>query len=338
MPSSNSAVPKVEKNDSKLESSVIDNVSSSSNSNAQRQGRTRRHTTLVQYNSPSVKDQKLRQPQSDKTESSKPKLPPTNNGTNFPSLLSGQHKPTENSQDNQLPSVQLLPASKLPPPKHPSSSQTQSLPTQGLPQNGLPPQGPPPPRLPPQGLPPPRLPPQGLPPPSLLSQGLPPLRLPPQGLPPSRLPPQGLPPPRLPPQSLPFKRPSLPNPPWIKQKLIIYGDSNYKTTYRQLKTEINALRRGATQGLQIEFNKTFTLEKTFHVIKEHDHTNCIVLINVLTNNARRRQSVVSNNKLLGCFLLRPAHQTLSSWHVLLPNAFQQWNTTRIPRLFVSRKE
>ena len=118
----------------------------------------------------------------------------------------------------------------------------------------------------------------------------------------------------------------------------LYGDSNYKTTHRQLKTEINALRRGATQGLQIEFNKTFTLEKTFHVIKEHDHTNCIVLINVLTNNARRRQSVVSNNKLLGCFLLRPAHQTLSSWHVLLPNAFQQWNTTRIPRLFVSRKE
>ena len=70
----------------------------------------------------------------------------------------------------------------------------------------------------------------------------------------------------------------------------LYGDSNYKTTHRQLKTEINALRRGATQGLQIEFNKTFTLEKTFHVIKEHDHTDCIVLINVLINNARRRQS------------------------------------------------
>ena len=163
-PGSNGAVPKVDKNNSKLECSGMDNISS--NSNPQGQGRNRRRSMrLVQCNSPSVKDQKLRQAQSDKTEPSKPKLPPTNNGTNFPSLLSGQHKPTENSQDNQLPSVQLLPASKLPPPKHPSSSQTQSLPTQGLPQNGLPPQGPPPPRLPPQGLPTPRLPPQGLPPP-----------------------------------------------------------------------------------------------------------------------------------------------------------------------------
>ena len=48
--------------------------------------------------------------------------------------------------------------------------------------------------------------------------------------------------------------------------------------------------------------------------------------------------VVSNNKSLGCFLLRPTHQTSSSWHALLPNAFQPPNTTRIQRLFARKWE
>ena len=163
------------------------------------------------------------------TQQAEPEAPPTNNGSNYPSLSCGKL----NNESSRPPSL------GLPPPKHPSSPQSQRLPPQRLPQK----------ELPPQQLPPPRLPPH-----------------------------------RLPPQRLPF------NPAWIKQKLIVYGDSNYKSTHRQLKTEINALQRGATQGLHIEFRRTFTLEKTFHVIKERDHTDCIVLISVSTNNARRRQS------------------------------------------------
>ena len=76
------------------------------------------------------------------------------------------------------------------------------------------------------------------------------------------------------------------------QKVIIYGDSNYQTRHRDL---IQAIKRknpdAASTKYDIKLVKSYTLERTYELVKTNDHTGAIVIINVLTNNARRQNSL-----------------------------------------------
>ena len=117
---------------------------------------------------------------------------------------------------------------------------------------------------------------------------------------PTKSPPFLMPPPSLPPLR-PMASPSpqmaqnhlsvpLPHPPPPK-RVIIYGTSNYQTRHHQLKSSLRSLRQDSKEKYDIQFIRSYTLEKTFEMVKTRDHTDAIVVVSVLTNNARKGQSL-----------------------------------------------
>ena len=52
---------------------------------------------------------------------------------------------------------------------------------------------------------------------------------------------------------------------------------------------MRSLKKNSVQNLDIQFKRTYTLEKTLRQVKENNHTDSIVIISILTNNAKRRQ-------------------------------------------------
>ena len=79
--------------------------------------------------------------------------------------------------------------------------------------------------------------------------------------------------------------------PSTPKKVIIYGTSNYQTRHHELKSHIKLLRKNSSEQCDIQFIRSYTLEKTYELIKSKDHTDAIVVISVLTNNAKRKQSL-----------------------------------------------
>ena len=76
-----------------------------------------------------------------------------------------------------------------------------------------------------------------------------------------------------------------------RQNVIIYGDSNYKTRHGDLIQAIKRRDPTASTKYNIKLVKSYTLEKTYEIMKTNNHENAIVIINVMTNNAKRRQSL-----------------------------------------------
>ena len=76
------------------------------------------------------------------------------------------------------------------------------------------------------------------------------------------------------------------------QKVIIYGDSNYWTDTRDLMQIIKWKNPDAASiKYDIKHVKSYTLERTYELVKTNNHTGAIVIINVMTNNARRRNKL-----------------------------------------------
>ena len=75
------------------------------------------------------------------------------------------------------------------------------------------------------------------------------------------------------------------------KRVIIYGDSNYQTRHHQLKSSLRSLRQDSTEQYDIQFIRSYTLEKTFEMVKTRDHSDAIVVVSVLTNNAKKGQSL-----------------------------------------------
>ena len=75
------------------------------------------------------------------------------------------------------------------------------------------------------------------------------------------------------------------------KRVIIYGTSNYQTRHHQLKSSLRSLRQDSTEQYDIQFIRSYTLEKTFEMVKTRDHSDAIVVVSVLTNNAKKGQSL-----------------------------------------------
>ena len=77
------------------------------------------------------------------------------------------------------------------------------------------------------------------------------------------------------------------------KKVFIYGDSNYQTRHRQLRQKIRELQPDGTEKYDLNFIRSYTLEKTLVEMKNHDYNDAIVVIATLTNNIRYNQSLTT---------------------------------------------
>ena len=93
------------------------------------------------------------------------------------------------------------------------------------------------------------------------------------------------------------------------KKVFIYGDSNYQTRHRQLRSKIRELQTDGTEKYDITFVRSYTLEKTLVEMQKHDHNNAIVVIATLTNNIRYNQSLTTISRLQGQIIEELKKQT-----------------------------
>ena len=82
------------------------------------------------------------------------------------------------------------------------------------------------------------------------------------------------------------------------QKVVLYVDSNYQTTTTDLIKAIKMRHPNASSTkFDIEFRRSYTLKKTYEMVKNRDHADAIVIISVLTNDARNGKSLHYIHKL-----------------------------------------
>ena len=86
------------------------------------------------------------------------------------------------------------------------------------------------------------------------------------------------------------------------QKVIIYHASNlewsHPSTIEEAVKKIDTFGPHPIKDVKVEKIYTPLLEDTIREIKSHDHTNAVVLISVLTNNAKAHQNIYQTKALL----------------------------------------
>ena len=82
-------------------------------------------------------------------------------------------------------------------------------------------------------------------------------------------------------------------PKYKAKKVVIYGDSNYQTRHRGLRLKLKELLPDGTEKYDLNFVRSYTLEKTLVEMEKHDHSDAIVVIATLTNNIRYHQSLAT---------------------------------------------
>ena len=80
-------------------------------------------------------------------------------------------------------------------------------------------------------------------------------------------------------------------PKYKAKKVFIYGDSNYQTRHRRLRLKLKELLPDGTEKYDLNFVRSYTLEKTLVEMENRDHSDAIVVIATLTNNIRHNQSL-----------------------------------------------
>ena len=79
----------------------------------------------------------------------------------------------------------------------------------------------------------------------------------------------------------------------LPKKIIIYADSNLNKLPRYIIAKIKLIRRYSAEEPSIEIIPTYTMQKTHKVVQTNDHTDALVIIAIMTNNARRKEPVMS---------------------------------------------
>ena len=96
----------------------------------------------------------------------------------------------------------------------------------------------------------------------------------------------------LPPVSIPSAPSSLPFPSEPKslkhniQEIMMYSDSNQQKLPRNISAKIKG-------PANIKIMRTYTMQKTLEEVRKNDHKNALVVINIMTNNARRKETLMS---------------------------------------------
>ena len=81
--------------------------------------------------------------------------------------------------------------------------------------------------------------------------------------------------------------------PDLPKKIVIYSDSNLNKLPRNIIAKIKLIRRYSAEEPSIEIIPTYTMQKTHKVVQTNDHTDALVIIAIMTNNARRKEPVMS---------------------------------------------
>ena len=79
----------------------------------------------------------------------------------------------------------------------------------------------------------------------------------------------------------------------LPKKIIIYADSNLNKLPRYIIAKIKLIRKYSAEEPSIEIIPTYTMQKTHKVVQTNDHTDALVIIAIMTNNARRKEPVMS---------------------------------------------
>ena len=79
----------------------------------------------------------------------------------------------------------------------------------------------------------------------------------------------------------------------VPEKVIYYTDSNTHTLPQILKEKMNEIRSDSGKVPELEQVRAYTMQKAHKLVQTNNHENAIVVINLMTNNARRRESPAS---------------------------------------------
>ena len=79
----------------------------------------------------------------------------------------------------------------------------------------------------------------------------------------------------------------------VLDKVVYYTDSNTHTLPRILREKLDEIRNESGKIPKLEQVRAYTMQKAHKLIQTNNHENALVVINIMTNNARRRESPAS---------------------------------------------
>ena len=79
----------------------------------------------------------------------------------------------------------------------------------------------------------------------------------------------------------------------VLDKVVYYTDSNTHTLPRILREKMDEIRNESGKVPKLEQVRAYTMQKAHKLIQTNNHENALVVINIMTNNARRRESPAS---------------------------------------------